>query len=521
MLYGLEAVILRPPFAAFVSVLLLLGVDRLGLLVASWFSLRRTPAPSWHRWQAPVIGAMALSTILYPLALLGATPRWSLQLIAAILAFGGGIHLLIVLMRPPRLWPSDPNRAMLSVAQLWNWRFLFWSLLFGLGLLALGPITNADSLDYHIGVPISLLNQGGMPFIPEWFHSRLAGNGEILIALGLAIGAEQFESLLQFSGILAVAGILVYSDGHSTTESEGSNKSATDQSMMLAVVALSAPVLLFLVSSPKPQMLPIAMTTLALALATYPSRQRLDRRDALLGFALLCLLVMTASQAKMNFLLSAGIVGLVGLYSMARQRLSLQAIGIGLLAVLVVMVPPLLWKHFQYGGTMLDALLTPFPGDWPGTAAFETRLRAYGNRLIPFPISLVLPSSVGTMTTVLGPGLVIFLWLRPGRDRWIWITIGAAAAVAIIGSILGQLSARFYLEPYFWLLMAMTMMPVIGKANLLWQATRWVVSAQAILILGLIVFGILTLLPGAIQPGLAFQCDGAQRLWLHRHGMGG
>ncbi|EMY23680.1 PF07220 domain protein [Leptospira interrogans serovar Australis str. 200703203] len=36
-------------------------------------------------------------------------------------------------------------------------------LLVAYGLLALCPVTNADSLDYHIGVAIEILNQGKMP----------------------------------------------------------------------------------------------------------------------------------------------------------------------------------------------------------------------------------------------------------------------------------------------------------------------------------------------------------------------
>ncbi|EMG22137.1 PF07220 domain protein [Leptospira interrogans serovar Copenhageni str. LT2050] len=131
----------------------------------------------------------------------------------------------------------------------------------GYGFLALCPITNADSLDYHIGVAIEILNQGKMPVFSGWFHGRLAGSGEVLNALGLAIGAEQFGSLLQFCGLLSIYGILsFYSFAEKFSESDGVWRK------IIIIAFLSSPVLVFLVSSPKPQLLQIGMTSFAITL---------------------------------------------------------------------------------------------------------------------------------------------------------------------------------------------------------------------------------------------------------------
>ena len=73
--------------------------------------------------------------------------------------------------------------------------FIFILLYF---LLSLGPITDADSLDYHVSVPIHIINYGTFPKDISWFHASQAGIGEIPIILGLIIGAEQFSSLVHF-----------------------------------------------------------------------------------------------------------------------------------------------------------------------------------------------------------------------------------------------------------------------------------------------------------------------------------
>ena len=39
-------------------------------------------------------------------------------------------------------------------------------------------------------------------------HSNLFGGGESLIAIGLIGGSEQFGSILQFSGLISVLGLL-------------------------------------------------------------------------------------------------------------------------------------------------------------------------------------------------------------------------------------------------------------------------------------------------------------------------
>ncbi len=76
-------------------------------------------------------------------------------------------------------------------------------------LLGLAPLTSADVLDYHVGSALNILRFDKYMFYPEWFTSLQSGNGEILIALGLSVGSEQFGSLVQFSSIFTISGIIM------------------------------------------------------------------------------------------------------------------------------------------------------------------------------------------------------------------------------------------------------------------------------------------------------------------------
>lgn len=494
MNFGLNANVLPPPFSALVSMLMIAGIDWLGLRLAHIFNLLGPIAPAWHRWQAPILGAMLLSVLLYPVALAGITPRWFFQTTGICISAFGAVHIFLILRNFLCNRGVSCRNIVLRASNLDGWQLMLIALLTCMGVTSLAAITNADSLDYHIGVAISLLNNGSFPVNPEWFHSRLAGSGEVLNALGLSVGAEQFGSLLQFTGVIAITGLLIKSE-----LPKNITKDKYDPRIVLALAAVSAPVLLFLVSSPKPQFLQIAMTSLAVALVFYPSRRELTKRATIFGFALVCLLIMTASQAKFSFMLSGGVIGISSFYLMMRRKLYMPAILVSLLITALVLGPPALWKYYHFGGAPLDSLFMPFPGNWPGYDRFESSLRNYTENPLFFPLSLLIPYGIGLISTIIGAGLFVTLWLRPGRNPWIWGMVATSLLVTILGVILGQKSSRFFIEPYYWILMAVSISPAIIKSNAPLSWLKWPVAIQAVVATGLWMFGAITLAPSAIS----------------------
>ncbi|WP_428420661.1 DUF1420 family protein [Methylibium sp.] len=497
-IFGLEAAVLSPPYSAIVSLLMFVGVFALGLRVSGWLDVRASNTSGWEFFVAPVVGATVLAAMLYPLMLFGLVNATGLSVVAILLA----LHGLWALGRAVPGFSSKIRASGRSYfASLFRWQAMPYWLLLGLGLVALGPSTNADSLNYHLGVALQFLHDGVWPVSPEWFHSRLAGAGEGLIALGLSIGAEQFSSLLQWSGIFCLCGLLQrYPDSN--------NPILTPVTLAL----VSSPVLLFLVNADKPQLVPIAMTSTALALTLYPTRRSVSRRSRLLGFGLVCLLVMTASQMKLNFLVSGGIVGVIAFALMARSGLAVPAGLMALGGLACIVLPPAIWKHLHFGGTLADAFLKPFPGDWPGYDAFTGYLRNYRDSSMWFPLSLVLPARPGAISTVVGVGVGALAWLRPAKDIYCWLAIAAATAVTIVGTLFGQANARFYLEPFVWVLMALAMQAprcIHDGAKL----AQCILGAQVLMFMALISYAVVRSIPGAMSTPwrnsiMATQADG-------------
>jgi hypothetical protein len=131
-------------------------------------------------------------------------------------------------------------------------------------------------------------------------------------------------------------------------------------------------------------------------------------------------------------------------------------------------------------------------------------LRGYRDTQVPFPLSLVFPAGPGTITTALGLGLfipVIALMPFSAGDRAVATLTAAAVAVAVTGIVLGQRNARFFLEPYLWLLIATTIIRVPLRERTTGSISG-AVSAQAVLVLVMIGIGIVTLTSGALTVDL-------------------
>ena len=102
-------------------------------------------------------------------------------------------------------------------------------------ILSITPVTDADSLDYHIGFPLEILRKGGLYFKLEWKHSRVIGLGEFINLIGLIIRTDNIGSSLNFISLCFL--LLV-------TYNYTSNK---QKNILLTLVILSTPLLIQLI----------------------------------------------------------------------------------------------------------------------------------------------------------------------------------------------------------------------------------------------------------------------------------
>lgn len=536
MKFGLDANVAYPPLSVLYSIFLIFGCDFLGFYILRLFenSLGQIKN-SWIRWQAPIAGALLLSVIFYPLALFGLTPRFLMKCVAIFLSVLGFINVcffvkegtknLISISYYSNIFKNihyyhlsiekignnkkcEKNFSLFKVIGLIknksnsidknNVLNVFIILLtIGYGFLALCPITNADSLDYHIGVAIEILNQGKMPAFFGWFHGRLAGNGEVLNALGLAIGAEQFGSLLQFSGLLGIYGILAF---YSFMEKGSVNDDSVWRKIII-IAFLSSPVLVFLVSSSKPQLLQIGMTSFAVILLLEIILKAKTDKNKLFAFSFISILIMSATQAKFSFFLSAFLIGFCSLILLGSVRLYIYGVLIGIFFFMLIIFPSVFWKAKNFDGSMIDAMIIPLPGPWPGVRSFESVLRNYRDSTLDFPLSLLIPNTFGVVTTIIGSGLLLIIFVKPIANLQTFVLSFIVIIFVILGILLGQKASRFFLEPFIWILISLIVLDSLKIRNFKFgrNVIGFLVILQAGLTFGILLLGIYQLFPGVFS----------------------
>ncbi len=319
----------------------------------------------------------------------------------------------------------------------------------------------------------------------------MAGSGEVLNAFGLAIGAEQFGSLLQYCGLLSIYGILsLYSFTERFSENDGIWRK------IIVIAFLSSPVLVFLVSSPKPQLLQIGMTSFAVVLLLEIISKIKTNKGKLSIFSLICLLTMSVTQAKFSFFLSAFLIGFFSIFLLGSVRLFFYGVLIAIFFFVLIIFPSVFWKIENYNSSIIDALVSPLPGPLPGADLFEAALRGYKDSTLSFPFSLIFPNQFGVITTVIGAGLFLMIFVKPAAPTFLLNVM--IFLFVVLGSLIGQKASRFFLEPFVWMLISLISFNSFRKWNIFFM--KEMVSAgillQAFIALCIIIVGIYQLLPG-------------------------
>ncbi|MEW5854987.1 MAG: DUF1420 family protein [Myxococcota bacterium] len=410
----LEGWLLPPPLPALVALLVVNGLRRGGERLA-----RTLLGPA----SEPVDRASCVVVLLAMIcALLHAVAWWGVGLLPFTRVVG---TTLLVLGLPgwprvPALPPAESRRERWFSALA-----IFTALM--LTIAALGPATDADSRDYHLGVPLDWLNHGGIHPRADWPMSRVTGLGELVVLLGLAMGTDCLSALVQAGAVALLMTTLV---------AEAPDRTARTLGLLYAA---TTPVLLSLVTSQKPQVLPavaLALAFITLTRAAPPSSRQL-------ALAVLCALF--AASCKYSMIPPAAL--LVG-YALVRTR-AFPVVGAAAATGFLLFLLPLQLRSYLAWGDPLSPLLERFrENPDPGVVAFAEHLRNHGGprsveRLVRLAAELVVPLSSDAHT--LGVGVLGVMLV--GRERMLLLLPATAALITLVA---GQLNVRFFLEPFWW-----------------------------------------------------------------------
>jgi len=432
---GLDELLLPSVARTTISILIVAGFANIGARVARW--LVGQDADADERAAGFILVLAGASAAVHALALARHADITALRMMAWGLGMTGALHLPHLISRAVDIRTStvDAFRALPMVGRVGL--VLCGVLLLAFGLGALGPPTDADSLTQHVGVPLDWLRHGVVAR-PEWPHARFAGLGEGLTMLGLAGGTDTLGACLQFAGLIVAACAVARL------------APTLGDRVFGRLLVLGCPIMLFLGLTQKFQLLPAAATTLALSIMVRPA-ERFDVPQMTLVFGA----VAFAIGCKYSFLFSGAALIMFGLWTARRARrvpaaVAIAAIAVGLLAA------PVYVRNWSFYGDPLSPFLERFRSHPdPALLTFaEGQRQADGApttwaSALEFPVKLIVPLTPGSLSEPLGIGAlcVLVAGLARRRNRPL---VTMAAAVTVFGVIFGQLSPRFFLEPYLW-----------------------------------------------------------------------
>ena len=468
------------PILSFIfSLILLSGLFYIGqLIIKKTFLNNLLKSFSETKYQALIISGNLIILISFPIVLFLNFLTIVYITILAYIIFALGIFQIFIFLKNKVVFSSFKNftkKDLFSIFVLLG--------LFGYFLISAGPVTNADSLDYHLFISKFIINEGRIPNFSTHFHSKLVGAGEVIISIGLIAGTEQLNSMLQFFGLLSIFGLL--------------KKSCKNYIFFFAVV-LGCPVIIFFVSTIKPHLFHIAANSLIFALIFLDQTKRSEKEN-LLKYLFSIAILSLSVQAKFSFLLAFVLMASFIFYESLKNKLFVKTTIYSSIILLFTYLPFIYWKYLEYEYSIINLFLQPFPTNDPAEQRFMYYLINAGRGGNPL-LGIIFPGNLNTLTNSLGPGAFLFFLLFKDLRKNFKVIILIFLFI-LIGYFKGQPSSRFFLEPFIWVILALSLTFHKSKIEKFFEN---ILKIQYLLFLTAIVFGALSIFPGTLTTSLMF-----------------
>lgn len=430
MKYGVENIFIDEPLSLILSIFLVLGISNLGIAFQNYIKKKYNLYYIANHFFSPIIGTYFLIILFYPFTLLGLNNKFLFKFIAILLLLFGIIFFFKFIKNFYKKFNIDfKNETIIYLS------------FFTLFLIAAAPITHADSISYHLNTASHILFTGNFNSEILPFEDKVAGSGEIMIALGLSLGLQQFGGLLQYSALFSLIPIFKY------TKSQNKN-------FVYIIIILFTPITLFLLSSPKPQLMPSIASLIVFSILFEDFRKNKKKLNVL-NLVLLFILLVNFT-IKFSFVLSSFILGLILIYENFKLNNLKKFIILSVCSGLYILFPYFLFRIINFGTDFKYLFLSPLPLNIFGYDAYH-ELMTVKKEDWSF-LNFIIPESLGKISTIFGPSalLIFFLNFKKFSSKES-IYFSSLLFFLVIQFYFGSGWNRFYYEPYIWMIYLVSM----------------------------------------------------------------
>jgi len=369
-------------------------------------------------------------------------------------------------------------------------KLLLFIIILGYALISLLPITDPDSLDYHLTFPyLSLINKSF--FIQnEWFTSQLTGAGEALIIFGLSISAYKLSSILQFVALLSII-IAILNLKHEKHYLNLNSK------ILICLSILCIPSFLFLTFTAKPQLFAIGTNFIAFLMTFFILPFERNNKKFFTIFFIICFLCLSATQFKFSFFLSSGIILLFAYIELFKRNFLFKGLLIFSVLFLIIVFPREYFDYQYLSQDIVKNFLSPATDNYAAESFITSLKLGTGNpRYLPYWIFLPFNQfgfNLGVITEIVGLSVLIFLvnfTFKPVKK-----IVYASKIFFILAIFFGQPMGRFFIEPFLWLTVG-SLFYLSSKNNLIFKICKKIITINSIVIFTAILFTIIIFIPG-------------------------
>ena len=331
MIYGIENISLVAPFSLLVSIILFFGVIFIGDIFQKNFinKISNYNFLKYNVFFSPIIGTYLFIFPLFIILIYEINSVFFIKFFSYSIFLFGIINLYLNKTLYLKLIKKFKFKHDIEVQVI-----IFLYLIFF--LISASPITHADTLDYHFLGALNLFNYGHFQKEILPMHNNLVSIGEITITLGLSLGAEQFAGIIQFSSLLSLIPIFF----------------KKNQNKLFLIAILACPVTLFLVSSPKPQLL-FCITIFLIYIFLIEYFLKLKKKEINLFLFIGTSLLAVAFIAKYTFILSSLLLLIYSYSILVRKKIFFSPIIIGITVFIITILP---YWHFRYQNFNTDLM---------------------------------------------------------------------------------------------------------------------------------------------------------------------
>ncbi len=483
---------INSPQSLLVNIILILGIYNLGRLTCEKKILKHLKFKEFHYG---LFGLIFISIPIYFSSLYNFHQIILYKLFSTIIITLGLFQLIYIL-----------KKINFSSIQKYLKDFYLLFLVFTcLILISFSPATNADSLDYHYGIPIQILNLGFFPNPLDltWFHGYFGGIIEPTIGLGLLLGSDSFGASHQIFAICSISGtILGVKKKFEKNEIEN---------ILILIFAITP--LIFIFSSAKPQLIGVASNLLAFKII-FEIKNKNSVNDQ--NIFLVLLLIVFSYLVKFTFIVSSSLLFLFLVYKGFNFKKVKSIFFYSLIFFLFLIIPVFLWKIKILNFSLIETIFYPIPISKPGMNFFLDYLRGhnefslldYGKNNLErifylkiFPIFLLIPPSVGKVTTFLGVPLLFLFLFKKNKKREIFEIRIFILVLYICTSILSSANTRYYLLLYYLGIFHLSLCG-IDFSNIFYKYLRPLLKLHFFVYILLLAYGVYSLAPGMLNNNL-------------------